>query len=143
MNGRPHCVIRPVLIPTGILEGDGRACPRCGQGVLVAKEWTKDGAPRRALVCSRRPACMHTEEGGPIIPGHGSHCPACGDGILLTRHWARWGRRGMFLLCTDRACRHSQFAPDADDGDSPQAASSPGDGADDKPLHIRYLGDDA
>lgn len=100
------------------LEGHGRPCPKCGQGVMETREFTKDGKTARFLSCSRyRDGCKHAERPVPPLPGHGGACPKCGQGTLLTREVGKGKRAGQRFLACDQGradgtgCRFTYWPP--------------------------------
>ena len=73
-----------------VLEGDGEACPQCGEGILT----TKRGRFGAFVGCSRYPACTYIRRDGPPPPDplpFEVMCPKNGDGPLVARRARRTG----------------------------------------------------
>lgn len=122
--------------PIEKLEGDGKACPKCGNGHLATR--VVGSGPhkgKRFLSCDNYkkddPAsCDYVEWEKPKVkplPGHGDPCPTCGKGTLETRVVQKDGpnKGKSYLICTEfkrdvpGACQHFEF---------PKVEALPGDG---------------
>jgi DNA topoisomerase-1 len=78
------------------LEGEGGACPKCGEGQLA----TRRGKFGAFLGCSRYPDCDFILREGPPPPAplpFAVTCPKNGDGILVARRARRTGN--VFYGC--------------------------------------------
>jgi DNA topoisomerase-1 len=78
------------------LEGEGDACPKCGEGQLA----TRRGKFGAFLGCSRYPDCDFILREGPPPPeplAFAVTCPKNGDGILVARRARRTGN--VFYGC--------------------------------------------
>lgn len=72
------------------MDGDGEACPTCGEGVLA----TKRGRFGAFVGCSRYPDCTYIKKDGPPPPDQLPFevlCPKNGDGKLVARRVRRTG----------------------------------------------------
>lgn len=79
------------------LEGDGDACPQCGEGPLA----TKRGRFGAFVGCSRYPDCRYIRKDGPPPPDQLPFevpCPQNGDGRLVARRARRTGN--VFWGCS-------------------------------------------
>jgi DNA topoisomerase-1 len=79
------------------VEGVGEACPKCGQGTLVARR----GRFGVFAGCSRYPECDHIHRTGPPPPPplpFEVECPLCGQGTLVARRARRTG--SVFYGCS-------------------------------------------
>jgi len=79
------------------VEGVGEACPKCGEGTLVAKR----GRFGVFAGCSRYPDCDYIHRTGPPPPPplpFEVECPRCGQGTLTTRRARRTG--SVFYGCS-------------------------------------------
>ncbi len=78
------------------VEGAGEACPKCGQGTLVAKR----GRFGAFAGCDRYPDCDYIHRTGPPPPPplpFEVQCPTCGEGHLTARRARRTGN--VFYGC--------------------------------------------
>jgi DNA topoisomerase I len=79
------------------MEGEGEACPECGQGVLAQRR----GRFGPFLGCSRYPDCGYIKRTGPPPPDQLPFeviCPKNGDGHLVVRRARRTGN--VFYGCS-------------------------------------------
>ena len=79
------------------MEGEGEACPECGQGVLAQRR----GRFGPFLGCSRYPDCGYIKRTGPPPPDQPTFeivCPKNGDGHLVARRARRTGN--VFYGCS-------------------------------------------
>ncbi|HUG49232.1 MAG TPA: type I DNA topoisomerase [Candidatus Limnocylindria bacterium] len=75
---------------TAPVEGVGEACPKCGEGALVARR----GRFGPFAGCSRYPDCDYIRKSGPPPPPplpFEVECPKCGKGTLVARRARRTG----------------------------------------------------
>jgi DNA topoisomerase-1 len=79
------------------VEGVGEACPKCGEGTLVARR----GRFGAFAGCSRYPECDYVRRSGPPRPEQlpfSVTCPKCGEGTLVARRARRTG--SVFWGCS-------------------------------------------
>ncbi len=79
------------------LEGEGEACPQCGEGVLT----TRRGRFGAFVGCSRYPECTYIRKDGPPPPAQlpfEARCPKHNDGHLVARRVRRTGN--VFWGCS-------------------------------------------
>ena len=79
------------------MEGEGEACPECGEGVLAQRR----GKFGPFLGCSRYPDCGYIKRTGPPPPDQLAFevaCPKNGDGHLVARRARRTGN--VFYGCS-------------------------------------------
>jgi len=79
------------------VEGVGEACPKCGEGELVARR----GRFGPFAGCSRYPECDYIRRTGPPPPeqlAFAVECPKCGEGNLLARRARKTG--SVFWGCS-------------------------------------------
>jgi DNA topoisomerase-1 len=79
------------------VEGVGEACPKCGEGTLVARR----GRYGAFAGCSRYPECDYIRKSGPPQPAQlpfSVECPKCGEGRLVARRARRTGN--VFWGCS-------------------------------------------
>jgi DNA topoisomerase I len=79
------------------LEGEGEACPQCGEGVLT----TRRGRFGAFVGCSRYPGCTYIRKDGPPPPEQlpfEVRCPKRNDGRLVARRVRRTGN--VFWGCS-------------------------------------------
>jgi DNA topoisomerase-1 len=80
-----------------VLDGDGDACPQCGEGVLA----TRRGRFGAFVGCSRYPDCTYIRKDGPPPPDplpFEVTCPRNADGRLVARRARRTGN--VFWGCS-------------------------------------------
>jgi ssDNA-binding Zn-finger/Zn-ribbon topoisomerase 1 len=80
------------------IEGAGEPCPKCGEGMLVAKR----GRFGPFVGCSRYPDCDYIKKDGPPPPDplpFEVTCPKNGDGHLVPRRARRTGN--VFYGCSN------------------------------------------
>jgi DNA topoisomerase I len=78
------------------VEGAGDACPKCGQGTLIARR----GRYGAFAGCDRYPECDYIHRTGPPPPPplpFEVECPTCGEGTLVARRARRTGN--VFFGC--------------------------------------------
>lgn len=109
---------RPPVKP---LPGDGKVCPKCGQGhmkTIQIPSTKKPGTMVTFLACDRgKDACGNIEfvdsEPPPSpLPGDGKVCPKCGTGHMHTRmipSKKEKGKKFIALACDNRDCRNLEF----------------------------------
>ena len=102
------------------LDGEGEACPQCGEGTLA----TKRGRFGAFVGCSRYPDCKYIRKDGPPPPDQLPFevvCPKNGDGKLVARRARRTGN--VFWGCSNYPQVRLHDEPRAD-GRDPRATTT-------------------
>jgi DNA topoisomerase-3 len=101
----PERAERPAVAP---IAGDGKACTKCGTGIMDTKSFTaKSGVNYTVLSCRNYPACSNTEwperSAVKAMPGDGQTCKTCGKGTMRTKEYTdkKDGKKKQFLSCSD------------------------------------------
>lgn len=107
--------------PVKPLPGDGKVCPKCGQGhmkTVQVPSKKKPGTMVTFLACDRgKDACGNIEfvdsEPPPSpLPGDGKVCPKCGTGHMHTKmipSSKEKGKKFIALACDNSNCRNLEF----------------------------------